>query len=187
MAGLSTFSDNNNLMIKYLATALLTFILSNSFCQAGKLTTYLSAEYNNTIYDKTKANNPWGMGPGLQSRLNNATRFAPTLELTADFYLEDDKVLRTINNIPLQDVRHMINLFAGSSFAASNKLFISFVAGPSFISGGTFLGIKPSVDIFFSKDNRFTAKAYYINVFKREKISGSDFGTVGVAFGVRLL
>jgi len=175
-------------MLKFPTTVLLTFILSTTFAQTDKkVSTYLSAQYDNTIYDKTKGNNPWGIGLGLESRLNNSTRFKPTVELTASIYLEDDKTLTTINDIPLQDVRNMVNLFAGYSFNPTNKLSISCVAGPSFISGQTFLSIKPSIDIFFSKNNRWTAKAYYINIFNREKITGSDFGLVGFALGIKLL
>ena len=174
-------------MLKFITTSLLTFILLTTFAQTDrKVTTYLSAQFDNTLYDKTKGNNPWGIGLGLQSRLNTSTRFKPTIELTADIYLEDDKTLTTINDIPLQDVRHMVNLFAGSAFKVTKELSVSFTAGPSFIGGQTFVGIKPSVEVFFSKNNRLTAKAYYINIFYREKITSSDFGSVGLAFGIKL-
>ena len=174
-------------MLKLLTTVSLTFILLTSFGQSErKLSTYLSTQFNKTLYDKTIGNNPWGIGLGLQSRLNNTTKFKPIVDLTADIYLEDDKTLVAINQIPLQDVRSMVNLFAGSAFNLTNRLSISIAAGPSFISGQTFLGIKPSIELFFSRNNRWAAKAYYINIFNREKITNGDFGSIGVALSIRL-
>jgi len=174
-------------MLKFFTTLILTVILSTSFGQAErKVSTYLLAQYSKTLYDKTIGNNPWGVGLELQAILNNKTKFKPTIDLTADVYLEDDKTLITINDIPLQDIRGMVNLFAGTAFNPTNKVSISFVAGPSIISGQAFLGIKPSVEIFFSKNNKWTAKVSYINIFKREKITNGDFGSVSFSLGIKL-
>ena len=72
-------------------------------------------QYNSTIYDRTIGNNPWGTGIGLQTFFNNKTKFTPTIELTEDIYLEDDKVFRLNNDgsIPARynDVWGMVNLF----------------------------------------------------------------------------
>jgi hypothetical protein len=39
----------------------------------------LSIQYNKTIYDFTSANNPWGIGLGIQTLLNNKTKFKPKI------------------------------------------------------------------------------------------------------------
>jgi len=178
-------------MKKILATFLCCFILTQSFEQAQrKLSTYLLAQYNHTLYDYTIGNNPWGTGLGVQAFFNNKSKFKPTIELTGDIYLEDDKVLKLNpdGSIPKEDntVGSMVNLFAGSSFHPTQSIYLSLVAGPSFISGQTLLGIKPSFGFYFSKTQRWTGKISYINVFNRTKVAKEDFGSFSLAIGLKL-
>ncbi|HOK25069.1 MAG TPA: hypothetical protein P5320_00585 [Bacteroidales bacterium] len=82
-------------MQKLLTTFLVCFILSNASGQIQhKASLYLEVQYNQTISDVTKGNNPWGMGLGLQMFFRQKSMFRPTVELTADAYLMDDKVYR---------------------------------------------------------------------------------------------
>jgi len=178
-------------MKKLIPAFLFCFLLSHAFGQAQKkVSTYLSAEYNHTLYDYTIGNNPWGVGLGLQTFLNNTTRFKPTIELTGDIYLEDDKVLRLNpgGSIPAKDnsVSEMVNLFIGSSFQPTQSIYLSFMAGPCFIGGNALLGIKPSIGFYFSKTQRWTAKVSYINIFNRTKIVKEDFGSLSFAVGLKL-
>ena len=80
----------------------------------------------------------------------------------------------------------MINLFAGSSFHPTQNIYFSFVVGPSFISGQTLLGIKPTFGFYFSKTKKWTGKISYINVFNRTKINNEDFGSLSFAIGLKL-
>lgn len=175
-------------MQKVITTFLLCFILTYSFGQTQKkVSTYLSIQYNKTMYDVTKGNNPWGVGLGLQTFLNNSTKFKPTIELTGDIYLEDDKVFRTDSTgTQLNDVRGMVNLFVGTSFNPTKNIYLSVVVGPSFISGQTLLGIKPSFGFYFSKSQRWTGKISYINIFNRGKTIKEDFGSLSLAVGLKL-
>lgn len=175
-------------MQKITATILLCFILTYSFGQTQKkISTYLLTQFNTTLYDVTKGNNPWGVGLGLQTFLNNKTTFKPTIELTGDFYLEDDKVFRTNSfGSPLNDVRTMVNLFIGTSYNPTKKTYLSVVVGPSFISGQTYLGIKTSVGFYFTKLQRWTGKVSYINIFNRYMTTKEDFGSLSLAVGLKL-
>ncbi|HEY5405989.1 MAG TPA: hypothetical protein VIJ92_02840 [Ginsengibacter sp.] len=178
-------------MKKLIPTFLFCFILTQVIAQTQrKVSTYLLTEYNKTLYDYTIGNNPSGVGLGLQTFFNNKTKFKPTIELTGDIYLENDKVLRLNpdGSTPKDDndVRGMVNLFVGSSFHPTQNIYISFVAGPSFISGQTLLGIKPSFGFYFSKTQRWTGKVSYINVFNRTKIANEDFGSLSLAIGLKL-
>jgi hypothetical protein len=179
-------------MRKILAIFLCCFILTQSFGQTQKkLSTYLFAQYNHTLSDYTIGNNPWSMGLGLQTFFNNKSKFKPTIELTGDLYLEDDKVLRLNSDssgIPQEDntVNSMVNLFVGSSFHPTQNIYLSFVAGPSFISGQTLFGIKPSFGFYFSKTQRWTGKVSYINVFNRNKTTKEDFTSLSIAIGLKL-
>lgn len=120
-------------MRKILTILLCCFILTQTFGQTQrKISTYLLTQYNHTLYDYTIGNNPWGVGLGLQTFFNNKSKFKPTIELTGDIYLEDDKVLKLNpdGSIPQSDntIGSMINLFGGSSFHPTQTIYFSFVA-----------------------------------------------------------
>jgi len=167
---------------------LLTLSITQVFGQTQrKISTYLLAQYTKTVRDVTSGNNPWGMGLGVQSFLNNKTKFKPTIELTSDIYLEDDKVLRIDSTgTPFNDLGGMTNLFIGSSFNTSKNSYLSFVAGPSFLGGQTLLGIKPSVGFYFSNKQKLTGKISYINIFNRGEIKKENFSSWILSLGVKL-
>src|SRR5690242_6431089 len=102
-------------MRKILTIFLCCFILTQSLGQTQrKVSAYFLSEYNNTLYDYTIGNNPWSIGLGLQTFFNNKSKFKPTIELTGDLYLEDNKVLKLNpdGSIPDEDntVGSMVNL-----------------------------------------------------------------------------
>ena len=176
------------LMQKCYVTLLLCFVLTQSYSQTQrKVSLYLLGQYNQTIYDRTVGNNPWGMGLGLQLFLNNASKFKPTVDITADTYLEDDQVYRTNpDGSEIVDVNGMVNVFVGASFHPNKTIYISLVTGPSFVSGQTLLGLKPSFGFYFSESHRWTGKVSFINIFNRDETTNDDFGSISVSIGVKL-
>lgn len=178
-------------MHKFMITYAFCFMLSPSYGQKQRsVVTYLSAQYNQTLYDYTIGNNSWGIGLGLQSFFNNRSVIKPTIELTGDIYLMDDKVFRSNpdGTFPANgnDVRGMINLFAGISLQPAKRAFISFTGGPSFIGGQTYIGAKPSAGVFFGGSRRWMVKASYINIFNRTKSAKENFGSLSVAIACKL-
>ena len=150
-----------------------------------KTSNFVLLQYNHTIYDLTRPNNPWSLGAGLQTFL----KIKPvqlTAELTADVYLEDDKVLRTgFNGEPLEDLGTMINLFFGASLSFNN-FHLAIAAGPSLINGNISLGLKPSAGILFSKNKNWLAKFSFINIFYRHPGFDQDFGSWSIGIGKKL-
>ncbi len=175
-------------MQKIIITFVTTLILTKTFGQTPrKVTTFLFTQFNKILYDPTLGNNPWGVGLGLQTFFNNKTKFTPTIELTGDIYLEDDKVLRmNTDGTTINDISEVVNLFVGTAFRPKHNFYISFIAGPSFISGQTLFGVKPSVGCYFSKNKRWAGKLSYINVFNRAQTTKGDFGSISLAVGVKL-
>jgi len=175
-------------MQKIITTFLLCFLLTHAFGQTHRKTSlYLEGQYNQTISDVTKGNNPWGMGLGLQMFLLQTSIFKPTVEVTADAYLMDDKVYRMyLDGTPIGTVGGMINVFAGASVHPTRNAYLSFVAGPSFVGGQTLLGLKPSLGFYFSSNQKVTGKLSYINVLKREERAKQNFTSVSFSLGVRL-
>jgi hypothetical protein len=172
----------------FLTAALSTLLLASAFGQTEhRLSGYLMLQYNKTIYDRTLWNNPWAMGLGFQAFLNTKSKFKPTIECTADAYLEHVDILYlSPEGKPIDGIDGMVNLFAGVSYHPVKIVYLSFVAGPSFINGRTLLGIKPSLGFYFSKNQRVTGKLSFINIFHREETSNQDFGSISVALGIKL-
>jgi hypothetical protein len=175
-------------MQKPITTFLLCLFLTQAFGQTQRKTSlYFEGQYNHTISDVTKGNNPWGMGLGLQMFFRQTSIFKPTVEVTADAYLMDDKVYRTyVDGTPIGTVGGMINFFVGASVHPIRNAYLSFVAGPSFVGGQTLLGLKPSLGFYFSANQKVTAKISYINILEREERAKQDFTSVSFALGVRL-
>jgi hypothetical protein len=48
------------------------------------------------------------------------------------------------------------------------------------------MGVKPSFGFYFSKNQRWTGKVSYINVFNRDKTTKEDFGSISLAIGLKL-
>lgn len=175
-------------MRNFITAFFLCFVLKHSFGQVQrKFSIYLQGQYNHTIYDATKGNNPWGMGLGLQLFLRQASKLRPTIDLTADAYLEDDKVMRLYpDGTPMNDLRGMVNIFTGACYHPIKPVYFSFVGGPSFVSGQTLLGLKPSVGFYFLPNQRCTGKVSFINVFNRDKRTNEDFNSISLSLGVKL-
>ena len=163
-------------------------MLIHVFAQSQKkVSGYLSGQYNHTIYDRTRPNNPWGMGLGMQLFFNSSVHLKPTVDLTGDAYLENDKVLRlNPDGTPTSGIEGMVNLFAGLAFHPAGKFYVSVVAGPSIINGRALLGIKPSLGFYFSGNQNWMGKISFINVFNRDETTKEDFGSIGFSLGVRL-
>lgn len=179
-------------MKRLFITCISLFILSGAYTQTqNKISTYLSIQYNKTLYDRTEGNNPWSVGLGLQAVYNNQTKFKPAVELTVDGAIADDKLLRLDSHgqeVPDADV--VVNLFAGTAFNPSQQFYISFLCGPSFINSNTYFGIKPSIGYYFSKSQKLGLRASYINIFNREpnydETKMQDFGSIGLVFTIKL-
>lgn len=175
-------------MLKTITTLLLC--LACSFCLAQKprpVSIYLSTQYNKTLYDVTKGNNPWGIGLGLQAFINISPKIKPTAELTGDAYLMNDKVARFDSaGHALNSIDAMVNLFAGLSFNPVKPVYISVLGGPSFLGGQTRFGIKPSLGFYFPGSKKWTAKISYINIFNRGVSTKHNFGSFSVAVGFKL-
>lgn len=175
-------------MQKLITTFLFCLILSNSFGQVrNRSAIYLQGQFTKTIHDATLGNNPWGIGAGLQYLFNHFSKFSPTVEIAADGYLEDDKVLRlNSDGTPMKTVDYMVNLFAGVSYQPLKKFYLSLSAGPSLVSGETLFGLKPSFGFYFSKDQKWVVKISYINIFNRNQKTGEDFGSVSLSLGISI-
>lgn len=176
-------------MIKkiFLTGKLLLLIVICNAQSPKKTEGFIQLQYNQTLYDRTIRNNPWGMGTGAFFLLQSKTAFRAMAECTADYIFMDDKVLRlNTDGTPLPVVRGTVNLFAGFTIQPARSWMFSLTGGPSFISGGVRAGLKPSVGIFFSSKHQWVGRLSYCNIFNREKVSGKDFGVLTLSVGLKI-
>lgn len=175
-------------MQKLISTFFLFIICTQVLAQKErKGSLYLQGQYNHTLSDVTKGNNPWGMGLGLQMFFRQASVVRPTVEFTADAYLMDDKVYRGYSDgTAIETVGGMVNIFAGASVHPIRNVYFSFVAGPSFVGTQTLLGLKPSLGFYFSNNQKLSAKISYINVLKREVRAKQNFTSISFTLGLKL-
>jgi hypothetical protein len=172
-------------MQRIITASLFVFIISQSFGQSpSKFSSYLMFSYKQTLQDQTLGNNPWSLGLGMEGCILNKSSFIPTLEITGDLYLEDDKVLRLDQEgKAIPSISGVINLFGGSLFKPTPWMFIGFSLGPSFMNGKAFLGIQPALGFFFPGNQRWLAKISYIDVLNR---GTEDFKSLRLSLGFRL-
>ncbi len=171
-----------------LAAIVLCLMVKQSFGQEQRKTAlYLQGQYNQTLYDVTRLNNPRGMGLGLQLFLPHTPVLKSTIDLTADAYLGGYKVMYLdADGAGINDIGSMINFFAGGAYQPTRSVYLSFVGGPSFLGGVVKLGVKPAVGFYLSSNQKWMGKLAYINIFNRENKIKEDFGSVSLSLGVRL-
>ena len=162
--------------------------LSPTFGQSNKkLSLLIQAQSNITLKDYTKGNNPWSLGLGLQSSFLLKSKIHPTIELTGDLYLVDDKVLRSDSTgIRYKDVRTMVNIFVGASITPIQNIYLSVLCGPSFAGEQALFGLKPSLGVFFSKKQKILAKLSYLTVFNRGNLVKQNFNSISISLGLKL-
>lgn len=175
-------------MKKITFAVLFSFILLHSFGQKQeRIASYLTGQFNKTIYDETIGLNPWGAGLGLRLQFNSNSKLNALVEITADAYVASDKVaVIGADGKSIDEVSGMLNFFAGVSYRPANNFFVSIAAGPSLVSHQTLFGIKPSVGTYLSKNKRWMGTFSYINVLNRYKAAGQDFGSLSLGIGVKL-
>ena len=176
-------------MQKVISFLLGLFILTNSFGQTKKkVMIFLEPEFSKTIMDRTKQNNLWGIGIGLQTIFTNKTKFSPTFNIIDDFIFLDDKVFRTNSDgSEMKSIQNVLKIFVGTNFNPTENFYLSFSVGPSFINGQTLLGINPSIGFFFPKTKRWTSRLSYTNIFNRNSGQNENYSSVCFSVGLRVL
>lgn len=175
-------------MHKVISTLLVYCSLIQAVGQTPKkVMIFFEPQFSQTLKDRTKENNLWGLGFGLEAIFKTKTKFSALLNLSDDFIFLDDKVYRTnIDGSESKSIQNVFNFFIGTSFNPYGNLYISVVGGPSFINGQTLLGIKPSIGLYFPKTKRWTGKVSYTNIFNRDSGEKENYSSLIFSLGVRL-
>ncbi|MFY7652877.1 MAG: hypothetical protein ACOVQE_09245 [Chitinophagaceae bacterium] len=175
-------------MPKVIIAFLLCIGFVNGYGQTKKRAPlYLIINYNKTLSDITAGNNARSLGLGLQRFSTSSTVIKPTVELSADVYLMDDKLLRIwADGTPVNTVGTMFTIFGGGYVDIADYFYISMVGGPGFLGGQTLLGIKPSIGIHVDKEKQLTAKFSYINILNREPRAKQNFTSFSFSLAISI-
>ncbi len=176
-------------MKKVTTLILACFIFTTTFGQVKRhIMIIVEPEFSQTLSDRTKSNNLYGLGLGLQAVLLTKSKFSPLLNITDDFIFLDDKVFRTNPDGSAQkSIQNVLKVFVGTNFNPTERIYLAMAAGPSFINGQTLLGIKPSIGFYFPETKRWTIKISYINILNRNSGKKENYSSLNFSIGLRLL
>lgn len=172
-------------LIIYVFTLLLCM---NLFAQKEKKTLlFIQPSFSQTLADRTKGNNIYGIGLGLQWTIQTKTKFSPTMNVTDNFIFLDDKVYRTNSNgTQMKSIQNVFKLFIGTNYDLTKHLYLSFLAGPGFINEEILLGISPSLGFYISKTKRFTTNISYTNILNRNSGEKENYISLNFSTGLRI-
>lgn len=153
-----------------------------------KVSMNLLINHSRTTNDYYRVNNKWLIGAAARISYKNATKFSPLFELSGDrLIIGKDVMLRDPDpNIGSNPIRYVVNAFGGIEYRPIDIIYLSFLAGPSYINERFLMGIKPTAGIYFSKRQRWNASFSYTTIFNRTKVVNQHFETINFALGLRL-
>ena len=177
----------------WLISGLLSFPVFLVGQTLSKFDGYVQAHFIKTINDADISQNPGGLGSGLLVFYSLNSRIRATLDMTCDIQPGGTKELDIIDGHEVQTMGAMHNLLIGLSTSTFKYFSVSIVAGPSLILprgledwARVRPSIKPSVNIFFPKNEKVMLRGYFIQTFKREKWTQSDFTAWGIGLGLKM-
>jgi hypothetical protein len=172
---------------------LLTFLLCQIVITTShgqnhrNLSTYLLPEFSQTLSDRTKWNNEYGLGLGIQTFWRATSTFTPFVQVSDDFIFLDDKVLRTNPDGTIQiTLENVAKVIAGTNIKLIGGLHISLAAGASFTGRQTLFTIKPGIGLLFGKNDRWILKTDYFEMYNRYSGERQNYTSLVFSLGIRL-
>jgi hypothetical protein len=174
-------------MTKFFLTAAILLELFN-FCQAQKkMSIFIQGHVNNTFYDRTISNNAVGFGGSLQLFLNTNSGIHPTIEASSDIFGGTKELYVTANDAPIFAKETVGSILGGADLTISKNAFFGILTGLSFFNSQSFFTLKPSAEIRFPANHRFTFKIAFVHIFQHDYISNQPFGYLSTGLGIRII
>jgi hypothetical protein len=145
---------------------------------------FLESQFSATANDRTKPNNPFGMGPGLRAVFSKGSTYSLTETIALHAYFPNDKVYRTnTDGTEKKTVDFVIRVLTGIQYVPVKNVFISFTGGPAFISGQVLAAINPSLGVYLTKKKKWEASLGYSNIFNRDSGEKQNFSSIQFSLG----
>src|SRR6476620_235018 len=125
--------------------ALLVLTTTTCFSQTErKLTTFVSLQYNHTLYDQQFFHKAGIAGLGLQLFPNSRNLFRPILEINGDLFNEHG--IGPADE-PTEKIKVLPSVYIGPSFHPTERIFLAATAGSTFYDKAHF-GVRPSIGFY---------------------------------------
>lgn len=174
--------------MKHLFFIFVLLISSQAFSQTErKVSVFLSAQGNKTLYDRTKSNNNSGAGIGLQAVLNSKSFVKPTVTVNGDLFGGTKERRLTADGRPIAGKQDMLSIHAGPLMPLTRRFFVAATAGTHFYNGSTHFSIRPSTGVYPAKSKKWMLAASFTHVYQRDHISNEPFGYLSIAAAMKLL
>jgi hypothetical protein len=168
---------------------LLLFLGFTSFVQAQKkkhLSGYFSAGFNTMAYDRFIEFTHSGAGVGLQFQYAINSKLKAQFDATGSLFSINKVIFMFENGETAGPKQFIFNTFAGLVYSPVKKIETGISAGPSFIEGDVYAGIKPYVGIYFGKKEIVKAEASLTHIFEKNSISKKNSGFISFGFALKL-
>ena len=159
------------------------------FCFAQekhKLHSYIAFHVDATMYDRTRTNNAGGFGGGLETYLLTNSKFRPTLAVSGDAFGGTKEMYLTSDGRPIYAKSTVVSILAGSTYQASERVYINLAAGPSFFNSDVHMSLRPTIGVYFPANRQFVFKTSFTHVWQHDDISNEPFGFLNFGLGIRL-
>lgn len=179
------------LKIQVMKQLILLLLVCASFLQAAAQKTlpvslHITARGNSMVYDRLKQFIHGGAGAGIQLYYNAKGKVKPLLEINADLFSVNKILLVFEDGSAASPKNTVTTALAGIAFNPVKNIEAGFIAGPSFIEGNVYAGIKPFAGYYFGNRQMVKAIASLTHVFERDNISQKSSGFISLGIAVKL-
>jgi len=169
---------------------ILTFCFSFTLTVFGqnerKFSFYLGLYKNWSVYDAKYSQNNNGVGLNIDSYLNTKSKIKAKLEVNGNIFMSTEVYIVDIYGHSTPNKNGTVCVFIGPAYDLSNKIELSFNAGPCFIQSDLHLGLKPCAILYPDKKKISKLELSLTNIFQPNAIGGGPFGFISFGIGVRL-
>lgn len=161
--------------------------LSAAAQKKSPVSLHLAARVNIMTYDRLKRYVHAGAGTGVQLYYNNKKKVKPLFELNIDVF-STNKILLVFEDGSTGAPKSTVaTVLAGVAFQPVKNFETGVVAGPSFVQGNVYAGVKPFIACYFGKRQTVKAFTSLTHVFERDRISKKNSGFISAGLAVKIL
>jgi len=166
------------------------FFLITAAAQAQKkqlFTGQISAGANIMAYDRfidfTKA----GAGAGLQLGYTLHPKLKAQFDITGSMFSVNKILFVFENGQTAGPAQFVLTTMAGLVYKPFKSVETVLAAGPSFLGGGVYAGIKLYLGYYFGKNETVKAYASLTHVFEKNSISKKNMGFISFGLALKIL
>ena len=147
---------------------------------------HIAARANFMAYDRLKYYIHAGAGAGLQLYYNSKRKVKPLFEINADLFSVNKILLVFPDGSTTAPKNAVVTALAGLAYKPVKNFETGIIAGPSFVEGRTYAGIKPFLGISLNRMQSIKATASLTHVFEHDHVSKRNSGFISLGIAAKL-